>query len=345
MLAGVFYVLQARLAGPQAIYGSTPPLTYFQTQTFAWLHYVRLFFLPFGLSADADWAAIPAWYDTRVIAGTLFALLFLVSAAYYASRRAAGRAVLFGALWFFVALAPSSSFFPLSEMINEHRPYPAYIGLILCLTALTGDWLAAAEPGRASGRQRALATLGVLILAAHGVGTFRRNPVWLNEETLWKSVTEASPGNGRAWMNYGLIFMARADYPNARFCFERARTFTPNYDVLEINLGILEGASHRPAEAEAHFQRALSLNANTAMANFYYGRWLQENRRTREAAARLVAAIAASPADLDARHLLLRVYKELAENEAACSLARETLTIAPGDPEATAAASVSCSTR
>ncbi|MDQ2978973.1 MAG: tetratricopeptide repeat protein [Acidobacteriota bacterium] len=341
-----FYFLQGRLGGPRLIYGSTPPLIYLQTQTFAWLHYFRLFLLPLGLSADPDWAAIPHWFDTRVFAGTLFALLFVGSAAFYASRRSAGRAFLFGALWFFVALAPTSSFFPRSEMINEHRPYFPYIGLVLCLTAAAGDLLCAREaPGRSPSRRRligAAAALGIVLLCAHAAATFARNRVWRNEETLWKSVTEASPGNGRAWMNYGLIFMARADYANARSCFERASTLAPNYDLVEVNLGVLEGASGRPADAERHFQRALSLNSNIAMANFYYGRWLHENNRDGDAAARLDAAIAASPADLDARHLLARVYEELGARDSVCSLARETLRIAAGDPESAAAVARSC---
>ncbi len=346
VFGGFFYFLQGRLGGPRLIYGSTPRLIYFQTQTFAWLHYFRLFLLPLGLSADPDWAAIPHWFDTRVFAGTLFALLLVGSAAFYASRRSAGRAFLFGALWFFVALAPTSSFFSLSEMINEHRPYFPYIGLVLCLTAAAGDLLSAREaPGRSPSRRRliaAAAALAVVLLCAHAAATFARNRVWRNEETLWKSVTEASPGNGRAWMNYGLIFMARADYANARVCFERAQALSPNYDVLEVNLGILEGASGRPADAERHFQRALSLNSNVAMANFYYGRWLHENHRDRDAAARLAAAIASSPADLDARHLLARVYEELGAKDSVCSLARETLRIAPGDPESAAAVARSC---
>jgi protein O-mannosyl-transferase len=345
-LAGLFYFLQGRLGGPRLLYGATPPLIYLQTQTFAWLHYFRLFLVPLGLSADSDWAVIPNWFDTRVFAGTLFALLFLGSAVFYASKRAAGKAFLFGALWFFVALAPSSSFFSLSEMINEHRPYFPYIGLILCLTAVLGDLLVSREARRPSrGASRVAVSLAVLFLTAHAAGTFERNRAWRNEETLWKSVTESSPGNGRAWMNYGLIFMARADYGNARFCFERAQTLVPNYDVLEVNLGILDGASGRPVEAERHFQRAISLNSNIAMANFYYGRWLHENRRNVEAAAHLAAAIAANPADLDARHLLTRVYQNLSENDSACSLARETLRIAPGDPESTAAAGASCPSR
>jgi len=346
VLAGLFYVLQGRLGGPRLIYGATPPLTYLQTQTFAWLHYFRLFLVPLGLSADSDWAAIPHWFDTRVFAGVLFALLFVGSAAVYASKRAAGRAFVFGALWFFVALAPSSSFFSLSEMINEHRPYFPYIGLILCLTAVSGDLLFSPGARWPSPRARRTAVvLAVLLLIAHAAGTFERNRDWRSEETLWKSVTEASPGNGRAWMNYGLIFMARADYANARFCFERAQTLVPNYDVLEVNLGILEGATNHPAEAERHFLRAISLNSNIAMTNFYFGRWLHENRRDREAAAHLIAAIAVSPADLDARHLLLQVYRDLGERDEACSLAKETLKIAPGDAESGATARANCPPR
>ena len=341
-LAALLYGLQARLAGPHLLRALVSPVVYLQTQTFAWLHYFRLFLLPLGLSADADWAPIGNFYDTRVFAGMLFAVFFVSNGLLYARKRPAGRAFLFGSLWFFVTLVPSSSLVPLSEMINEHRPYPAFIGLVLCLTAATGDWLTTFAPPRLSNARRLAATLGILMLAAHGVGTFGRNRVWSDEETLWKSVTNASPGNGRAWMNYGLIFMARADYANARSCFERAQALVPNYDVLEVNLGILEGASHHAPEAERHFQRALSLNSNVVMVNFYYGRWLHENRRDREAAVHLVTAIGGSPADLEARHLLIRVYRDLAENDLACSLARETLTIAPGDPESAAAVSASC---
>jgi Flp pilus assembly protein TadD len=342
VLAALFYGLQAKLAEPNLLRTLVSPKVYLQTQTFAYPHYFRLFLLPFGLSADPDWAPIEKWYDTRVFAGTLFGALFVWVAFLYARRRPAGKAFLFGTLWFFITLVPSSSLIPLSQMISEHRPYPAFIGLILCLTAATDDWLGPVVSGRASRRERAAVALGILVLAAHGVGTFRRNRDWLNEEALWKSVTEESPGNGRAWMNYGGIFMARADFVEARFCFVRAQTLLPNYDVLEVNMGILEGAVGNPGEAERHFQRALALNSSTAMAHFYYGRWLHESGRDGEAAAHLAAAIVSSPADLEARHLLLDVYQRLGDRERACGLARATLTVVPGDPNVVAAAERLC---
>ena len=72
------------------------------------------------------------------------------------------------------------------------------------------------------------------------------------------------------------------------------------------------------------------------MVHFYYGRWLHQVRRNREAAEHLVAAIAGSPADLEARHLLLEVYGDLGQEGPACVLARETLKIAPADPKSAA---------
>ena len=260
-------------------------------------------------------------------------------AVVYARRRKAGRAFLFGAIWFFVALAPTSSVFPLSEMINEHRPYLPYVGLVLCLTAAAGDALTGVASRRA---RRGLVAAGLVLLLAHAWGTFERNKAWLTDETLWKSVTEASPGNGRAWMNYGLIFMSRADYPSARFCFERAAALAPNYDVLEINLGILEGATGNKREAERHFQRALSLNSAAATVHFYYGRWLFENGRSQEAAAELSRAVSINPADLDARHLLLSVHERLGDGKSACAVAAATLDLVPGDPAAAKSAQQFC---
>lgn len=339
VIAGAFFVLQARLGGSRLVYGATPPWIYLQTQVFAWLHYSRLFVLPLGLSADADWSPIPLWYDTRVLAGAAFAVALLAAASAYARRRRAGRAALFGVIWYFVALSPTSSFFPLSEMVNEHRPYLPYVGLILCLVTVGADVLGTS---RSPAVARRLATAAVLLLFAHGCGTFQRNKAWRDEESLWKSVTQASPNNGRAWMNYGLIFMARADYPNARARFEKAAALAPNYDILEINRGILEGATGNAAEAERHFRRALALNSATATAHFYFGRWLHENGRDLEAAAELAEAVAINPADLGARELLLDVYERLGDRKRGCAVARATLSVVPADEKAAAAASRLC---
>jgi tetratricopeptide (TPR) repeat protein len=345
VFAIVFYWLQDHLAGPMNIYGSASALAYLQTQVFAWLHYIRLFVLPLGQSADADWTIIEHWYDTRVFAGVLFASLFLAAAVRWARRNPRGRAFLFGMAWFFAALIPSSSLFPLSEVINEHRPYVAYPGLVLCVVVALEQLLVWIDESRDRARwARSLTFAGMaLLLVAHAFGTHSRNKIWLNEETLWKDVTEASPGNGRAWMNYGLIFMARADYQNARYCFERAQALVPNYDILEINLGILDSVTNQASSAESHFLKAVALNQRPSVANLYYARWLHQQKRDQEAVSHLKQALQVSPADMEVRHLLMTTYAETKDQASLCSLALETLRLSPNDT-ASAQAARSCAT-
>ena len=68
---------------------------YLGTQAFVWLHYVRLFLLPVGLTADTDWTLLPHWYDSRLFAGLLLIGL-LATIAWKTSQTRELRPVTFG---------------------------------------------------------------------------------------------------------------------------------------------------------------------------------------------------------------------------------------------------------
>ncbi|HVR38430.1 MAG TPA: tetratricopeptide repeat protein [Thermoanaerobaculia bacterium] len=258
---------------------------YIVTQPFVWLHYVRLFFLPIGLTADTDWSPFAHWYDTRAIAGFAFLALLI-----WFARRASAP-VKFGIGWFVIALLPTS-IFPLAEVANEHRIFFAYIGLVLALAALIPE--------------KALPSVAIVLLLAHAIGTYERNEIWKTEESLWADVVVKSPANGRAWMNYGLTQMAKGRYAEAKQNFEHAATFTPNYSVLEINRGIVEGELGDPVAAEQHFRRALQLNPDTN-AHYFYARWLAQRGRAADALPHAQEAVRLSPAFADAQTLLARL--------------------------------------
>lgn len=274
--------------------GGGDALHYVITQPFIWLHYARLFVLPIGLTADTDWSPFAQWYDTRAIAGYAFLALLV-----YAMRRAPA-AVTFGLAWFAIALIPTS-LFPLAEVANEHRIFFAYIGLVL----------AAAY----SVNRRLLAAAAVIVLLVHGVSTYARNKVWRSEETLWADVVAKSPGNGRAWMNYGLTQMAKGQYSDAKASYERAATLVPNYSTLEINRGIVEGQLGNDAVAEGHFQRALALNADHN-AHYYYARWLSGRGRRAEALEHVRIARQMAPGFADAQTLQTRLEQASPYDEA-----------------------------
>lgn len=298
VLGVALLVLLSRMNVPEWQSGGGSTWRYLITQPFVWFHYARLFVLPAGLTADTDWQPFAHWYDTRAVAGYLFILL-LVLVIRRVARRAETRAIAFGLVWFAVALVPTSSVFPLAEVANEHRVFFAYIGLVLALVS----WVVLHTD---KVWRNPLVVAGVFVLIAHAAGTHARNQVWKSEETLWADVVAKSPGNGRAWMNYGLAHMARGEYVGAKQHFERAATLTPNYSFLEINRGIVEGELGDQPAAERHFRRALELSTDTN-SHYFFGRWLVKRGRAPEALPHLSEAIRLSPAFASARDLSTRL--------------------------------------
>jgi tetratricopeptide (TPR) repeat protein len=324
-----------RMNASAATYGGGGRLAYFQTQLFVWLHYVRLFVLPIGLTADTDWRLISNWYDTRVIAGACFTLLML-ALIWYASRRRSLRPVAFGVSWFFLALLPASSIVPLAEVANEHRVFFPYVGLTLA--AVWGAGLALQRWSEARPTLRpamTIAACGVaaLLVAGNAIGAYERNRIWQSEETLWRDVAAKSPENGRGLMNYGLTLMARGSFVEAKDLFDRALRYTPNYASLEVNLGIVNDSLGNPVVAEQHFARALELEPDYPASHTFYARWLVQRGRTAEAIPHLKRAISLSPASLDARYQLLGAYAKAGQTAELKALAAETLALAPGDAE------------
>jgi Tfp pilus assembly protein PilF len=338
VLGALAFLAITRLDAPGQNYGGGDRYHYALTQVWAWLHYLRLFVVPRGLTADTDLTLIQDWYDTRVFAGALV----LCALAYVGVRCAASaRAwpVAFGLAWFALALAPASSVIPLAEPVNEHRPFLALIGLVLAsVWAARLGWrdFVARRPGLGRGVRAAPAALCVALLAAHAVGDHRRNETWRDGESLWRDVTEKSPGNGRGFMNYGLALMSRADYAGARASFAQAQALTPNYYVLAINQGVLAGATGDAAQAEVHFKRAVELEPNLPDPHFYYGRWLVDRGRGPEALPSLERAVRLTPGFDAASSLLMDLLMARGDTAGAASLARSVLTMDPGNRRAQA---------
>ena len=288
--------------------GGTSRFHYLITQPFVILHYFITFFLPFSLSADTDWKLITSISDIRVITGILFILAMLYG-AYIASRKRETRPIAFGILWFFLALVPTSSVIPLAEVMNDHRMFFPFVGLMLSVVWIFGLMIIKNKHLilKNSIVRVLIIVFALGILGGHAYGTHQRNKVWHTAESLWYDVTKKSPGNGRGLMNYGLSQMAKGNYPVAQEYFEKALVLTPYYSTLHVNLGILKGAMNQPFEAEGYFKNALEYGPNDPDSYFFYARWLKSRNRTAEAVALLQRAVQLSPAHYDAQRLLAEI--------------------------------------
>ena len=173
---------------------------YLITQPYVALLYFKTFFWPSGLSADYDLNPFTTTDDPRFWAGFAFVTLLImasIGAAVFKKTRVIG----FGLLWFLIALL-STSALPLAEVMNDHRTFLPYIGLVIAMAGAVSLLVNRGVPYSLWARVAAAVTVG-LFLSGNGYATFQRNKIWNTEETLWRDVTIKSPRNPRGLMNYG----------------------------------------------------------------------------------------------------------------------------------------------
>lgn len=299
---------------------------YLATSAWVWVRYVRLYFVPVGLTADTDLRLFTG-FDYRTLAGAALLVASLM-VAWRASRSPTARPVAFGILWFWIAIAPTSTLVPLAEVTNDHRYFIGFIGLNLAVVCAIVAVLSR-SPSRQRTRLAAYAAIAVLL--AHAIGTHVRNRVWRNDETLWADVAQKSPTNGRGLMNYGLALMRQGRLLEARDLFVRAQQYNPYYSFLEVNLGIANAAMGDHAAAERHYRRAVELDPAQPVVHRHFSRWLLDRGRGVEALQHAQTLVAFAPGDLDGRRFLMSIYAALGEKVALRRLARETWAVASWD--------------
>ena len=266
----------------------------------------RRFFWPSGLSADYDLEAIRSFADPRFWAGCVF-VTALAAGGIWAARRPGWRVAGFGALWFLLALLPTS-LFPLAETMNDHRAFFPYVGIIIAIGGGSSAALRYRGKWSVTGRDLALAGI-VLLLICAGVATYRRNADWKDEESLWKDVTVKSPGNARGLMNYANTQMAKGDFGTAFQYFHRAQALAPHYPTLLINLAVAEGATGDFVKAERDFKDGVRLAPGSSSSYTFYADWLLKEDRLQEALPLITKALEISPGDVYAADLMAKAQR------------------------------------
>jgi Flp pilus assembly protein TadD len=304
LLCGATLLLVQNMTPRNWIAGAANARNYLITQPYVALLYFKTFFWPNDLSADYDLNPFTTTDDPRFWAGFGFVALF-IALAIMAAVSSKTRVIGFGLLWFLITLLPTS-LLPLAEVMNDHRTFLPYIGLVIAIAGAAS--LLVQHAVRYSAPAKIIITCFiVLFLCANAYAIFQRNKVWRTEETLWHDVVTKSPGNPRGLMNYGNTLMAKGDYNGALAYFHRAQVLAPRYPVLLINLAIAENATRHSTEAEQHFKEALQFAPSSPDSYTFYARYSLSHSRLSEAQALLRNALELSPSDVTARDLLAQV--------------------------------------
>lgn len=290
-------------------------LHYLNTQPFVIWVYLKTFALPVGLTADTDLGLIKDVLSLKVLWGLLVIVMMLLI-AWFTARKRSTLPIAFGILWFLITLIPSSSVIPLAEVLNHHRTFFPYIGLVMAAT--WSMYLLVWKPmteATSSLVKFALPTMCILFLGLHAYGTYQRNEVWDSDLSLWYDVTIKSPKNGRGLMNYGLAEMRRGNMQQAIKYYENAlETDYGRHPYLYINLGIAtnalsdsSGDKELKVKAEKYYKKALLNGARYPLTHYRYADWLHKNNRSSEAFQYVKKAIELSPALKPARELMQKI--------------------------------------
>jgi tetratricopeptide (TPR) repeat protein len=234
--------------------------------------YLRLAFWPSPLIADYGMPRPLTLAQVGWEAGLLVALL-LATLLLLRYRKALG----FLAACWFVVLAPTSSFIPITSEVGAERrvyvPLAALVVLVVLLVRAVGTRLLP-DPRRARLAGGLLALVVVLVLASLSA---RRNRDYHSAVAIWESVVAAAGDNGRAQLNYALALDGAGRDEEAIEHYEEAlrlRTSplpAPERAKALFNLGILHEEGGRPEEALRCYREAARLWPGLTRAVFRTG--------------------------------------------------------------------------
>jgi protein O-mannosyl-transferase len=288
--------------------GQPDPLSrgdYLITQIAVVATYVGMLFLPVGQALDHHFPTYGSLLAPRVALSAVLLLALLAGAAApvvqdvrgRTSRRdPAFRMVSFGIAWFFLGLAPQSTFIPIPDVFVEHRLYLASVGAALAAAAGLGLLLGRLRTD-APPRTIILAGLAASLLLA--TATMQRNEVWRTELSVWRDSAEKSPGTSRAHANYGTVLLQSNRPEEGLAELRRAVDLSPDWAWPRAQLGAALLQLGRVRESETELRGALALDPKDPEACFNLGVLLARTGRRDEARRYFETFLAIAPKGYD----------------------------------------------
>jgi tetratricopeptide (TPR) repeat protein len=318
------------LMAVEAAPAASPVLT-LMTQSIVIWRYLALLALPVGqaIMHGVHWVRSPADPVAWLAIGGLIALLAMAL-----RLRRVEPLVTFGIIWFFAALAPSSSVVALREGMAEHRVYFASAGLFLAVSALSARALARWVGPRARVVPGYICVVMVLIAILSAL-TLARNYVSRSPVRVWSEAVRRAPGMWEPHYALGDVLREADDCHAAIVEYQKVLELRPRHRDAHTNLGICFGRTGRLGEAEVSFRRALEIDPGFTRGYTNLGTVALLAGQPDRARDLFRKAIAMNPSSVLARMQLARVYESTYRDYAAAArLCGEVRAIDPKVPGA-----------
>ncbi|QPJ61729.1 MAG: tetratricopeptide repeat protein [Candidatus Nitronauta litoralis] len=319
------------LAGTSGAVETIGRQTYLLTQPWVIMfYYLKLLLFPFGLNIDPEIVPATTLISWRFLAGFSAITISL----WVAFKKPSTRLPLFGLIWFFIVLSPSSSFVTLLDLAAEHRVYLAAYGVFVIITLGLARLINITVSDSPRRRGWFFVTL-LLLLLTYGTLTIKRNQVWSSEVTLWEDVLEKSPNKVRALVNLGHAYTNRGNRDKAIDFYQRSLKKGAHYFQTYYNVAVLYLEKGETEKAFEHFQIAARIDGSIPDVHARLGDLYMQREDWKNADAYLRKAVELNPGYASAfRSLGILHYYYMKEPRAGVAFLKRSLHLNPDQPDA-----------
>jgi tetratricopeptide (TPR) repeat protein len=300
---------------------------YLLTEPGAIFHYLQLSVWPHPLCFDYYGPVATTWL--RILPPSL-GMAILLAATAWAWR--ANSVWGFISAWFFLILAPTSSFLPLDSPMYEHRmylPLAAVVAAVVLGAFALGQRLLNKQQGVVLG-----CVAGGAVVVLFTFLTIQRNGDYNSELTIWQDTVEKCPNNPRAHNNLGFLLERMGRIQDADWHYREAVRIYPDYIDAQNNFGSFLSKLGKTKEAVTHFEAALRVNPRDAEAHNNWGNALLQLRRTQDAIKHYNQALEIKPDYPEAHYNLGNALTQDEKTEDAVRHYEEAIRIKPDYAEA-----------
>lgn len=256
---------------PREYMSETGRVQYMLSQFIVIPEYIFLLLIPAGQNIDHNIIVPSGVFETGVIAGIFIISILILTACVLYKK---GHLMLsFSIAWFFAVISLRSSVLPISDLMSEHRLYPAMLGYGIFITGIFA-YLNFKISSFKQNNKIIPAVLALITLIYAGA-TFERNKVWKDELSLWKDSVSKSPEKFRPNYNAAEAYKKAGNHSAALGLYLKAYEINPNSYGVCNNIANIYSAEKDYNNAEKYYMKALELNpeypkALNNLANVYF---------------------------------------------------------------------------
>jgi Tfp pilus assembly protein PilF len=218
---------------------------------------------------------------------------------------------LIGWAWFLIALLPVIGFVQIGR--HEMADRYAYIPFIGLAVGLA--WFCAEPRGR-----RLELLIVLLLIVAIGAAAFASRiqlGYWHDNEILWRHTLDVTTNNALAHDSYGVALASRGHPAEAIAHFQEAITIDASLETAHLNLGLMLARQEKLPEAIAEFKRALEINPKNAETHYDLGMALGQRGELNEAAEQFAQAVELNPQHPNAYSYLVQTLRRMGKDDQA----------------------------